>query len=355
MYFTREGEFILKKLLVLLGIIFISLMPLEAVGARAATSYQTPNFYPFKCGEKSSYEEQIFLCEKEPNNQLNLANAIVVNENFMGALGQDDIDYFKMTVNKSGKVELFSTHTDGLELGMNLFDGKNNLIEPVDRFELEDSNTTVLSYEVVPGVYFISITDLHNSGEDHIYIFSPFMQNELPINVEPEFEFDDIAPEKPKVSIVDDNDTVIKGTAEPGALIMAEVNDLYIAQDVDVAANGSFSFKIKPLKAGTTIKVWAQDTQGNQSEVTTLKVLDKTAPKTLVVNKVTSKSKTVTGKTEANATVEVKLGTKLLGKATADAKGNYKVTIKQQKKGAKLTVIAKDKAKNVKSVSAIVK
>lgn len=334
---------------------FISLMPLEAVGARAATSNQTPNFNPFKCGEKPSYDEQIFLCEKEPNNQINLANSIVVNENYMGTLGQDDIDYFKVTVNKSGELELFSTHTDGLELGMNLFDGENNLIEPVDRFELENSNTTVLSYEVDPGVYYISITDLHKSGEDHIYIFSPFMQNELPINVEPEFEFDDIAPDKPKVSIVDDNDTVIKGTAEPGALIMAEVGELYIAEDVEVGANGAFSFKIKPLKAGTTIKVWAQDSQGNQSEVTSIKVLDKTPPKTLVVNKVTSKSKTVTGKTEANTTVEVKLGTKLLGKATADAKGNYKITIKQQKKGNKLTINAIDKAKNLKSVSVIVK
>jgi hypothetical protein len=336
----------------MLGIILISLMPLEAVGAMAANN-NLPNFNSFKCGEKPSYEKQIFLCEKEPNNQFNLANSIVLNENFMGTLGQDDIDYYKVKVNKSGELELFSTHTDGLELGMKLFDGKNNLIDPVDRFELENSNTTVESFEVDPGVYYISITDLLNSGEDHIYIFSPFMQIELPEYEEP--EFDDIAPDKPKVSIVDDNDTLIKGTAEPGALIMAEVGELYIAEDVEVGANGSFSFKIKPLKAGTTIKIWAQDSQGNQSEITTLKVLDKTPPKTLVVNKVTSKSKTVSGKTEANATVEVKLGTKLLGKATADAKGNYKITIKQQKKGNKLTVNAMDKAKNVKSASVIVK
>jgi hypothetical protein len=345
----------LKRLFFLLGIILISLTPIQNVGALAATDNKTLNFGPFKCGEQPFYEDHIFLCEKEPNNQLNLANAIKFNENFMGTLGQDDIDYFKVTVRKSGRLELFSTHTDGLELELNLFDGKNNLIEPVDHFDLENSTTSVDSYEVNPGDYFISITDLHNSGEDHIYIFSPFMQNELPVYDEPEFEFDDIAPDKPKVSIVDDNDTVIKGTAEPGALIMAEVGDLYIAEDVDVAANGSFSFKIKPFKAGTIIKVWAQDTQGNQSEVTTLKVLDKTPPKTLVVNKVTSKSKTVTGKTEANATVEVKVGTKLLGKATADTKGNFKVAIKQQKKGNKLTIKAIDKAKNLKSASVIVK
>lgn len=345
----------MKKLIIILGIILISLMPLEDVGISAATNDQTLDFGPFKCGEQPSYKNQIFLCEKEPNNQLDLANSIEFNENYMGTLGQDDIDYFKVTVKKSGKLELFSTHTDGLQLGVDLLDGKNNLLEPVNRFELENSNTSVESFEVNPGDYYIRITNLHNSGANHIYIFSPFMQNELPEYDEPEFEFDDIAPDKPKVSIVDDNDTVIKGTSEPGALIMAEVGELYIAQDVDVAANGSFSFKIKPLKAGTTIKVWAQDTQGNQSEVTSIKVLDKTPPKTLVVNNVTSKSKTVTGKTEANATVEVKLGAKLLGKATTDAKGNYKITIKQQKKGNKLTVNAIDKAKNSKSASVIVK
>ena len=52
--------------------------------------------------------------------------------------------------------------------------------------------------------------------------------------------------------------------------------------------------------------------------------------------------------------MEVKLGSKLLGKATADSKGNYKVKIKAQKKGTKLTVIAKDKAGNAKKVTVTV-
>ena len=47
----------------------------------------------------------------------------------------------------------------------------------------------------------------------------------------------------------------------------------------------------------------------------------------------------------------MKLGSKLLGKATADSKGNYKVKIKAQKAGTKLTVIARDKAKNAKTLT----
>jgi hypothetical protein len=337
----------------MLGVLLLTIMPFENLGVKATTNSQTPNYGAFKCGDKPSFEDKVFLCEKEPNNLFNTANSVELNNNIMGTLRLDDIDYYKVKVKESGLLEVFSTHTDGLKLELNLFDETNNPIEPVDKAELDDSNTSLLIYEVDPGVYYIGITDLLHSGGNHVYIFNPFMASEMPEYPEP--EFDDIAPDKPKVSVVDDNDTVIKGNAEPGALIMAEANNLYIAEDIDVSQNGSFSFKIKPLKAGTTIKVWAQDAFGNQSEVAFVKVLDKTPPKTLVVNKITSKSKTVSGKTEANAIVEVKLGTKLLGKASADAKGNYKVTIKPQKKGTKLKVNSLDKAKNSKTVSVIVK
>ena len=50
----------------------------------------------------------------------------------------------------------------------------------------------------------------------------------------------------------------------------------------------------------------------------------------------------------------MKFGSKLLGKATADSAGNYKVKIQPQKKGTKLTVIAKDQAGNEKKVTVTV-
>ena len=76
-----------------------------------------------------------------------------------------------------------------------------------------------------------------------------------------------------------------------------------------------------------------------------------TKPPTLSVYKVSDKTTAVGGKTEAKASVEVKLGSKLLGKATADSKGKYKVKIKVQKAGTKLTVIARDKAKNARTLT----
>ena len=81
---------------------------------------------------------------------------------------------------------------------------------------------------------------------------------------------------------------------------------------------------------------------------------DTTPPKTLTVNKITTKTTSVTGKTEGKAKVEIKLGKISLGKATAINNGKFNVKIKAQKKGTKLTVIAKDKAGNAKKTTVTV-
>ena len=161
------------------------------------------------------------------------------------------------------------------------------------------------------------------------------------------------APSIPTVNAVYDNATVISGKVESDAKVYAMMGSKKIGEAT--AKNGRYTIKIKKQKAGTSIVVYAVDLAGNKSKSKTVKVIDKTAPKTLTVNKVTNKTTSVTGKTEAKASVEVKLGSKSLGKATADSKGNYKVKIKVQKKGTKLTVIARDKAKNAKTVTTTVK
>ena len=81
---------------------------------------------------------------------------------------------------------------------------------------------------------------------------------------------------------------------------------------------------------------------------------DFTAPDAPKVNKVTAKSKSVTGTTEKDATVQVYNGKTLLGEAKANSKGKFTVKIKAQKAGTSLTVVAKDKAGN-KSESTVIK
>ncbi|WOD61743.1 Ig-like domain-containing protein [Niallia taxi] len=111
-----------------------------------------------------------------------------------------------------------------------------------------------------------------------------------------------------------------------------------------VSKNGSYTFKVKDKAGNVTSK--------------TVKVsnIDKSAPGKASVNKVTSKSKSVTGKAEKNTTVYVYKGSKQLGKATVNSKGAYTVKIAAQKKNTKLSVYVQDKAGNKgKAVSVTVK
>jgi uncharacterized protein len=73
---------------------------------------------------------------------------------------------------------------------------------------------------------------------------------------------------------------------------------------------------------------------------------DFTAPAKPSVNKVTSKTTIITGKAEIGSIVYVYNGKTYVSNAVVDAKGNYKVKIKAQKKRTTLTIFSKDKAGN---------
>lgn len=77
--------------------------------------------------------------------------------------------------------------------------------------------------------------------------------------------------------------------------------------------------------------------------------VDNVKPSKPTIKKVDDNDKKVTGKAEASSTVTVKAGSKKLGSAKSNSKGNYTVKIKAQKKGTSLSVTAKDKAGNVSS------
>ena len=156
---------------------------------------------------------------------------------------------------------------------------------------------------------------------------------------------DKTAPKTPSVSSVSDKSTSITGVAEAKSKVYAYAGSKKLGE-ATAASNGKYSIKIAKQKAGTSISVYSLDAAKNKSGTKTVKVLDKTAPSTPSVNKVTSKTTTVTGKAEKSATVSVYNGSKKLGSGKADSKGNYKVKIKAQKKGSTLKVYASDAAGN---------
>ena len=156
---------------------------------------------------------------------------------------------------------------------------------------------------------------------------------------------DKTPPVQPKVNTVGDNATKVTGKTEAGATVYVKAGSKQIGKGT-ANSRGDFSIKISKQKAGTTLTVYAVDKAGNKSKETKVKVVDKTPPPAPAVNKVTSKSKKVTGKAEAGATIYIYRGSKLIGKGTVSTKGTFSVSIPAQKKGTVLKVYAIDKAGN---------
>lgn len=158
---------------------------------------------------------------------------------------------------------------------------------------------------------------------------------------------DRIAPAKPVVNQVKDYDKKVTGKAEAGSSVIVYAGKAVLGTAV-ADKNGNFSVSLKSVqKASTVLTVKAADKAKNVSAAANVTVVDKTAPKSPSVNKVTHHSSYVTGKAEAGATVYVKAGSKQIGYAAVNSKGTYSVKIKQQKAGTVLTVYVKDKAGNV--------
>ncbi|MED4206939.1 Ig-like domain-containing protein [Neobacillus mesonae] len=164
---------------------------------------------------------------------------------------------------------------------------------------------------------------------------------------------DKTPPAAPKVNQIGDNHKSISGKAEAYSKITIKNGSKSFAT-ANADKNGNFKLAIKPLKAGTKLYFTAADKSKNLSKTTTVTVVDKTPP-ALKVNNVYKTSKYVSGKTEANVEITVKVGSKTLAKGKANSKGNFKLKIKSQKKNTILTVTAKDRAGNTKQVKVKVK
>ncbi|WP_179887058.1 Ig-like domain-containing protein [Bacillus sp. AFS088145] len=156
---------------------------------------------------------------------------------------------------------------------------------------------------------------------------------------------DRTAPNVPKINVIDDNDKTISGTAEANATILIKVQDKLIASG-KANSDGKYVVQISPQRAGTTLRVTAQDSDGNQSEITTIVVIDKTAPTAPKINVIDDNDTYVTGTTEANASIKVIVQNKVIATGKADTKGIYRIKVSKQKAGTALTVVAIDQAGN---------
>ncbi|MBB6453517.1 hypothetical protein HNQ94_001966 [Salirhabdus euzebyi] len=154
-----------------------------------------------------------------------------------------------------------------------------------------------------------------------------------------------IPPDAPRVDIVGDNATVMKGRSNALTQIEILANDRIIANgSTDV--NGLFSINLPKQQAGTVLKILAKDQSGNTSLPTLITVVDKTAPSIPNINTITDGATIVSGTAEKGATVRIVKGTTVLATGIATSTGAYKLTIPKQVAGTVLSAYATDKAGN---------
>jgi uncharacterized protein YdeI (BOF family) len=156
---------------------------------------------------------------------------------------------------------------------------------------------------------------------------------------------DTIAPEKPIVNEVTEADVTVIGTTEAGAKVTAKVNEQQLGTAI-ADSDGKFSIEIAKQAAGTKITVTATDQAGNESEAVVVTVLDVTAPAAPEVSGVNDNDVLIKGTAEAGATLVAKVNGQEIGKATANTKGEFTMTIAKQAASVTISLTATDEAGN---------
>ncbi|WP_226643053.1 Ig-like domain-containing protein, partial [Mesobacillus subterraneus] len=164
---------------------------------------------------------------------------------------------------------------------------------------------------------------------------------------------DKIPPSAPAVNPVSESDTVIRGTTEAEAIVTIKNDREEIAKGM-ASGEGTFELSIPKQRAGTELLVTATDETGNESEITTVTVMDITPPTLPLVNEVTDQSVSVTGQAEPLSKITIKIGTQLVASGTTAPDGNFSVGINEPRAGTILSITATDSAGNTSEVKEVI-
>ncbi|WP_214858979.1 Ig-like domain-containing protein [Exiguobacterium sp. s191] len=147
---------------------------------------------------------------------------------------------------------------------------------------------------------------------------------------------DVIPPKKPTMTTVTTQSTTLSGSTNEESKIHIVIGEKTLTTKTD--KNGKFSFKIKPLKINTKLSVYAKDSSGNQSDLISVRVK---GVQTLKVSELTTKSSSITGTGTPGAAIVLESVTRqTIAKTSVDNKGNFKMKIPRQKKGAVLYLVS---------------
>lgn len=337
-----------KKMQLKEGIIDSSILKQVETNINAGLAYQNTHFTQASTSTLSLSASD-YLVETEPNDDFAFADQLSYSQSTIGQiLPNYDVDFYKVNVPKDGILLVGGGSTTiALDLMFAAIEKDWNDTGKLDYLGSEyNEGVEIQMYQAKAGTYYVPVLDAdeyyRNTSSDLYVMATSYVDN--------------VAPGKPTINKVDNNDTVISGKAEANSTITIKNGSKVIAT-AKATSKSIFSVKMAVQKAGTKLTATAKDQSGNISSSTSITVVDGIAPAAPTINKITNKDLKVTGKAEANSTVDVKVGKTLLGSAKADTKGNYSVKIKAQKVGAAIAVTAKDKAGNIskKATKAVVK
>jgi glucan-binding YG repeat protein len=159
---------------------------------------------------------------------------------------------------------------------------------------------------------------------------------------------DTSAPPAPQVNKVNDQETKIEGSTEPGATVIVKVSETEMSTTAD--SNGSFLVEITPQKAGIVIEVQAMDAAGNLSGITSVTVVDEQPPAKPVITsgELTDQSTFLQGTAEPETSVKMLQDKIVISTAIADQDGHFTLYFNEPFKGSSIIKIAaEDKAENV--------
>lgn len=156
---------------------------------------------------------------------------------------------------------------------------------------------------------------------------------------------DGTPPAPPVVHVLKDNETVVKGTAEPQSTIKVKLDNILLGEAL-TTKEGIFEVSIPKQKANSTLTIFASDKSLNLSDEVIIVVQDGTAPNIPLIHEVSDQSIIVTGIAEANATVEVIIDRKIVTSGLVQSNGEFSLNIPMQIAGVQLTFTVIDKAGN---------
>ncbi|MBT2756719.1 hypothetical protein J7E71_12210 [Mesobacillus foraminis] len=291
---------------------------------------------------KINYSANTFF-EQEDNDSESNANPTKLNTQYKGVISHDsDYDYYRVNVPKNMHLALYLTRPSDTRYRVRVYNQSYSFSETYYSSYGNNALSHFMNLDLKAGTYFINVS--HYDGEDNTVPYSLKL-----------IERDITPPAAPKVNAVSDKSTTLSGTAEANSTVYLQVGSK-VVKKATVNKDGKFSFSISKYKGGTTLVVFAKDSSGNQSKSTSIKVKDTTPPAAPKINTVTDKSTKITGTAEANSTVYLKVGSKVIKNTKADKYGKYSISISKYKAGTTLTLYAKDASDNTsKSASTKVK